>query len=153
MHPKRFTITRESLLNHNQSSSDSWENHNLNCIFALFLMKYQTASVRTWSFVHFILPHNRLQTRHTSKGIFKDIETKRRCCVTILDPTVMPHHTSVSNCFYYVITIDLSFITDRLKCTEYVCIFDWNHSSVHLWRIKAVKHTQLLSNHSSGCLL
>ncbi len=34
---------------------------------------------------------------------------------TILDPTVMSHHTSVSNCFYYMITIALlSVITDRL---------------------------------------
>ncbi len=29
-----------------------------------------------------------------------------------------PHHTSVSNCYYYVITIALSVITDCL-CTDY----------------------------------
>ncbi len=29
-------------------------------------------------------------------GIFRKIETKRRCCATILDPTVMSQHTSVT---------------------------------------------------------
>ncbi len=50
--------------------------------------------------------------------------------LTILDP--MSHHTSVSNCFHYVITIALSVITDRLICTEYLCVFNLKHSSVHL---------------------
>ncbi len=31
--------------------------------------------------------------------------------------------TRVSNCFYYVITIALSVITDRLICTKYLCVF------------------------------
>ncbi len=31
--------------------------------------------------------------------------------------------------------------------------FKLNHSSVHLWRMLAVNHTQLLANHSSGRLL
>uniref|UniRef100_A0A672KMF4 GDT1 family protein n=1 Tax=Sinocyclocheilus grahami TaxID=75366 RepID=A0A672KMF4_SINGR len=40
----------------------------------------------------------------------------------VLDLTVMSHHTSVSNCFYYVVTIALSVLTDRLICTEYLCL-------------------------------
>ncbi len=35
---------------------------------------------------------------------------------TILAPTVMLHHTSVCN--YYLVTIALSVITDRLICNE-----------------------------------
>ncbi len=35
---------------------------------------------------------------------------------TILAPTVMLHHTSV--CYYYLVTIALSVITDRLICNE-----------------------------------
>ncbi len=34
-------------------------------------MKIQTASVRTWSFVHFILPQIRLQTSHNSTQDFQ----------------------------------------------------------------------------------
>ncbi len=34
--------------------------------WTLFLMKIQTASVRTWSFVRFILPQINLQMRHNS---------------------------------------------------------------------------------------
>ncbi len=50
--------------------------------------------------------------------------------LTILD--LISHHTSVSKCFYYVVTIALSVITDRLTCTEYLCVFNLKHSSVHL---------------------
>ncbi len=35
----------------------------------------------------------------------------------------MSQHTSVSNCFYYVITIALSVINDCLICIE-LCVFD-----------------------------
>ncbi len=35
----------------------------------------------------------------------------------------MLHHTSVSNCFYYVVTIASSVITDHLICIEYLCFF------------------------------
>ncbi len=40
---------------------------------------------------------------------FQKIELKDDAVPTILDPTVMLQHTSVSNCFYYVIIIALSF--------------------------------------------
>ncbi len=90
----------------------------------LVLMKCQTVSVRTWSFVYFILPRIRLQTRH--KLIWDP---------TILDRNVMSQHTSVSNCFHYVVTIVLSVITDHLICTEYLCAFNLNHCSIHLWRM------------------
>ncbi len=46
-------------------------------------------------------------------SIFRKTETKDDAVLTILDLTVMSHHTSVSNYFYYVITIALSVITDR----------------------------------------
>ncbi len=65
----------------------------------------------------------------------------------------MSQHTSVSNCFFYVVTIGLSIITVNVMCTEYLCVFNLNHSSVHLCRMYAVKHTLLLANHSSGRLL
>ncbi len=45
------------------------------------LMKFQIVSVRTWSFIHFILPHIYLQTRHNLTQTFRKIETERRCCV------------------------------------------------------------------------
>ncbi len=38
----------------------------------------------------------------------KDYNKKDDAVATILDPTVMLHHTSVSNCFYNVVTIALS---------------------------------------------
>ncbi len=41
--------------------------------------------------------------------------------MTILDP--MWHHTSVSNCFYYVITIASSLLTDRLIYIELFMCF------------------------------
>ncbi len=41
-------------------------------------------------------------------GVSERLKQKRRCCGNILDPTVMLHHTSVSNCFYNVVTIALS---------------------------------------------
>ncbi len=76
------------------------------------------------------------------------LKLKDDAVLTILDPTVKPH-----NCFYHVVTIALSVITDCLICTEYLCVLNLNHSSVHLWRMYAVKHTQLLANHSNGRLL
>ncbi len=45
---------------------------------------------------------------------FSRLKLKDDVVLTILDP--MWHHTSVSNCFYYVITIALSLLTDRLIC-------------------------------------
>ncbi len=44
-------------------------------------------------------------------------------------------HISVSDCCYYVVTIARCLLTDRLICTEYLCIFNLNHSSVHLFRM------------------
>ncbi len=63
---------------------------------------------------------------------------------TILDPTVMSEHTSVTVFITWSLWI-------YLLNTECLCIFNLNHISVHLWRMQAVKHTQLLANHS--CLL
>ncbi len=41
-----------------------------------------------------------LQTRHNSTVFSLKINTKRRCCADSIgsDPTVMSHHTNVSNC-------------------------------------------------------
>ncbi len=51
-----------------------------------------------------------------------------------------------------MITIALSVINDCLICIE---LYDFylNHSSFYLWGKYALKHTQLLANHSSECLL
>ncbi len=68
-------------------------------------------------------------------GFSERLKLKDNAVPTILDPIVMSQHTSVSNCFHYVITIALSVITDRLVCTEYKCVFNLNHSSVHLRRM------------------
>ncbi len=88
----------------------------------LFLMKIQNTSVRNLSFVHFILPQIHLHTRHDFYvGFSKRLKLKDDAVPTILDP--MWHHTSVSNCFYYVITIALSLLTDRLICIELFMCF------------------------------
>ncbi len=65
-------------------------------------------------------------------GFSERLKLKDDAVLTILDPTVMSQHTSVSNCFYYLVTIALSVITDCLTCFEYLCVFDLNHSSIHL---------------------
>ncbi len=44
------------------------------------------------------------------------------------DSNVATHN--LSNCFYYVVTIALSVITDRLICTEYLCVFNLQCPSV-----------------------
>ncbi len=53
-------------------------------------------------------------------GFSERLNLKDDAVLTILDP--MSHHTSVSNCFYYVNTIALSVITDHLMCTKYLCV-------------------------------
>ncbi len=84
-------------------------------------------------------------------GFLERLKLKDDAVSTILDLTVMSQHTSVSNYFYYIITIALS--AKQIVWYKYLCVFNLNHSSVHLWGMYAVKHTQLLANHSSGCLL
>ncbi len=49
-----------------------------------------------------------------------------------IDPTVMSQHTSVNNCFYDMVTIALS--VKQIVWYEYLCGFNLNHSSVHLWQ-------------------
>ncbi len=61
------------------------------------------------------------------RRIFRKIETKRRCCADYIGSDSI---TSVSNCFYYMIAIDLSVITDRLICTEYLCIVNLSRPSM-----------------------
>ncbi len=65
---------------------------------------------------------------------------------TILDPTVMSHHTSLTVFIMWSLLLYYrSFI-----CTEYVCFFDLNQSSVHLWGMLSVKHTNLLAYMSTS---
>ncbi len=52
-------------------------------------------------------------------GFSERLKLKDDAVSTILDPTVMSQHTSVSNCFHYVITIAFFIITGRLICTEH----------------------------------
>ncbi len=56
---------------------------------------------------------------------------KMMLCLTISDPTVMSQQTSVSNCFYYMLTIALS--VQQIIWCKYLRIFNLNHCSVHLW--------------------
>ncbi len=74
----------------------------------------------------------------------KIINWKMMLCLTISDPTVMSQQTSVSNCFYYMLTIALS--VQQIIWCKYLRIFNLNHCSVHLWTI-------LLANQRSGRLL
>ncbi len=112
--------------------------------WTIFFMNIQTASVRTWSFVQFILPLIHLQRQESVwRGIFKKIETKRRRCADYIgsDSNVT---TQVWVTFQFVITIALSVITDHLICMECLCLFYLNHISSHLWGMYAVKHTELV---------
>ncbi len=95
----------------------------------LFFMKFQTASVRTWSFVNFIYKQGTIRHR-----LFRKIETKRQCCTDYIgsDSNVAPH-TSMSNCFYHMVTIALS--VKQINWYEYLCDFNLNHSCIHLWKM------------------
>ncbi len=74
-------------------------------------MKYQTMSVRTWSFVHFIVDSF---TNKAQRRIFRKIETKRQCCVDYIgfDSNVTVFITRSS--------IALPVVRDRLICIEYL---------------------------------
>ncbi len=105
--------------------------------WTLFLMKIQTASVRTWSFVHFILLQIRLQTRNNLTQDFKkDWNLKTMLCEYIRSDSNVAKQVWVT---YYMITIALLL----LVLYEYLCVFNLNHSSVHLWRMYTVKHTTI----------
>ncbi len=103
----------------------------------LFLMTFQTASVRIWSFcsLHFTTDSFTNKAQFDA-GFSKRLKLKDNAVPTILDLTVMPHHTSVSyiNCFYYVVTIALSVKQIIWYVLSYLWIFYLNYSSVHLWR-------------------
>ncbi len=60
-------------------------------------------------------------------GFSERLKLKDNAVPIILDLTVMSQNTSVSNCFYYVITIALS--------VKLIVWYVLNHSSVHLWRM------------------
>lgn len=85
-----------------------------------------------------------LQTRHK---VTKDFQN---AVSNIYDLTVMPCHTSVTlfitNRGHYCFSV----ITDCLIWTEYLCVFNLNHSAVHLWKTAIIP---MLANHTSGCLL
>jgi len=66
------------------------------------------------------------------------VEKHNLCIPFLLIPTL---GKSVSNCFYYVVTIALSVITDRLICIELFMCFNINHCSIHLWGMYTVKQT------------
>ncbi len=96
----------------------------------LHLMNWWTALVLCSLNLQLISFTNKAQF---DTGFSKRLKIKDNAVPTILDLTVMLQHTSLSNCFYYMITIALSLLTDRLICTEYWCGFDLNHSNIHLW--------------------
>ncbi len=103
--------------------------------WTLFLMKIQTASVRTWSFVHLILLQIRLQTRHNWTQDFPKIETKWRCCADFIGS-----NSNVATQVWVTVFITWSlllclFLQIVWYVLSYLCVFDLNHSSVHLWRM------------------
>ncbi len=68
-------------------------------------------------------------------GFSETLKLKDNAVLTILDPIVMSHHTSVSNCFHYVVTVALSLLTDQIVIRyvlSYLCVLNLNHSGVHL---------------------
>ncbi len=73
-------------------------------------------SVGTWCFVHFTV--GLFTNKAQFDRIFRTIETNRRCCADYIGSDSHVSNTSVSNCFYYVVTIALSVITDNLICIE-----------------------------------
>ncbi len=86
-------------------------------------------------------------------GFSKRLKIKRRCCA-ILDPTVM---SQIATQVWVTVFISWSlllclFLQIVWYVLSYSCFY-LNHSSVHLWGIYTVKHTQLIANHSSGQLL
>ncbi len=85
----------------------------------------------SWFYVHNILPQIYVQTKHNATQDFQKILIKLDAVLTIMDS--MSHHKCY--CFYYVITIALSVITDCLIYTKYLCIFNIKHSSVHIWKM------------------
>ncbi len=48
--------------------------------------------------------------------------------------------------FHCVVTISLSLLKDCLIFTEYLCVLNLNHGSVHPWGTYAVKPTHILAN-------
>ncbi len=46
---------------------------------------------------------------------------------------LLSQQTSVSNCFYYMITIALS--VKQIVWYEYWCGFNLKHNSIHVWRM------------------
>ncbi len=109
-------------------------------------MKFQTTSITTWSFVHLILPWIRLQTSTIQCRIFRKIETKRRCCADYIGSDSYVATQVRATVFIPWLLLNRSFDIS-------ICVFTLNHNSMHLWRLKTVKHTQVLANHSSGRLL
>ncbi len=80
-------------------------------------------SVRTWSFVHFILTVDLFTNKKQfDAGFSERLKIKDKPVSAIWNPTEMSHQCSI--CFYYVVTIALSVITDSLIFNEYLCFFN-----------------------------
>ncbi len=91
--------------------------------WTLFLIKINKNLVH--SFVHFNLQQIHKNKAQFDAGFSERFKLKDDAVPTTLDPKVMLQHTSVSNCFHYVITIALYIITDRLYVvTEYLCVLN-----------------------------
>lgn len=63
------------------------------------------------SFIHFILDSFTNKAQFDA-GFSQRMKLKNNAVPTVLDPTVMLHHTSVSNCFYYMVYTLLLQIVD-----------------------------------------
>ncbi len=115
--------------------------------WTLFLMKIQIASVRTSFYRGFVYKQGRLRHR-----IFKNIETKRWWCANYIGSD--SNGTTWVTVFITWSLLLCLFLQIAWYVLSYLCVF-WpkHHSSIHLWGMYAVKHTQRLANHISGRLL
>ncbi len=102
-------------------------------------------SVRTWFIVHLILPRIHLQQGTIKLRISERLKLKDDDVPAILDTTVILQHISVSKCEF--------LLRDHYCFVCYYRSLDMYYLCIHLWRLYAVKHKQLLANHSSGRLL
>uniref|UniRef100_A0A671QQN1 Ig-like domain-containing protein n=1 Tax=Sinocyclocheilus anshuiensis TaxID=1608454 RepID=A0A671QQN1_9TELE len=73
----------------------------------------------------------------------KRLKLKGDAVPAILDPTAMPQHTNVRNCFHYVITFALSLLTARLRYTDKEDLSDM------VYTVKLVFNQKLLCSYDS----
>ncbi len=106
--------------------------------------KEWNSSVRTLSFVH----HRFFYKQSTIwGGIFRKSETKRLYCADYIGSDT---NVAIDKC--EVTAFNMCSLLLRLLQQIINIYWVFNHSSFHIWGMYAVKHTQVLANHSRGYL-